>query len=484
MNLEQIRNRRAEIAAELRRFVAIVEKGNRTLSEDEVTVHDDLEAEDASLAATERVMLDDETRASALRAEPVQQRGRASGSVRGAILAVGSRGAPAVLTKTTQAQRNGDSFKGQSWARMNLAKITAAVKAQRGEQESVPGLLQRLYPGRPELAQIASLQQRIRASGVEGGAILSGEQGAELLSLDAGFTGDFVEFLYSKTLFDQMNFRRMPADVRVKGQDGAFTGYFVGEKKPIPASIGSYNSVDLVRLKAAGLTYLSRDLLERSAPAAELLFVHGVTEAISQAVDTLAFSATGASANVAPAGLFNAVAGTASVGGRLQDLYADLAYLTGIFVAAKNADGDLTLVSNRTIANQIAHLLRADNGLPAFAGQVTMNGGTLNGLKYKTGDNVVAGTLALIKPSDVWVIADSGVRVELSGSATIEADTAPAGEGVGPTTMSANMVSMFQTDSVAIKAVRDINWQYRRTATIVTARRTAVKYDGTESTTD
>src|SRR4051812_28927550 len=32
-------------------------------------------------------------------------------------------GGPAVLTRTTQEQRNGDRFEGQAWARINLARI-------------------------------------------------------------------------------------------------------------------------------------------------------------------------------------------------------------------------------------------------------------------------------------------------------------------------------------------------------------------------
>jgi hypothetical protein len=136
---------------------------------------------------------------------------------------------------------------------------------------------------------------------------------------------------------------------------------------------------------------------------------------------------------------------------------------------------------DKTIANQIAHLLNPETSLPIFGDRVTEDGGLLNGKKYLTGDNIPASNLLLFKPSDVWVVGDSGVRVELSRDATIEADTAPTGEGAGPTAQSANMVSMFQTDMVAIRAIRDVAWQYRRAQAIVTARKTAVKYDGTAS---
>ena len=467
MTLDQLRARKAQINSRLSAIAAAITTEGRTLSSAEVHEHTQLNAELASLDQTETFLVDQETRAAALSARPV-----------------GPLNAPNVLTKTTQQQRNGDRFKGESWARLRLATITAALAVKEGRDPiNVPQLLNSLYPGRPELAQVAALRQRRMAAGVEGGSTISGEAGAELLRTDATFTGDFIEYLYSQTLFDQLGLRDIRGDVTIKGMDGAFGGGFVGQLKPIPVSVGSFSDLTLRPLKAAGLCYLSKDLIRRSAPEALLLFRDGITEAISQAVDSLFFSTTAASNNVAPAGILQGISGVASAGGTLANLYADLLYLTGIFVTAKQG-GDLTLVSNRTIANQIAHLLNPETMRPAFEGKVTMNGGNLNGLTYKAGDNVLASNLLLIKGGDIYKIADSGVEVSLSTDATIEADTAPTGEGQGPTAQSASMVSMFQTEGVAIKAVRDINWGMRRSAAIVVARKTGVKYDGTESTTD
>jgi hypothetical protein len=461
-----------------------VETEARTLTTDEVNEHNTLEAEDTDLGNTQGILERQAERtaaaAQAITAQASQPaRPRTIPSTPAAVIA-----SPAVLTRTTQAQRNGDQFQGQTWARIHLAKLRSALANLGGaDPVNVPHLLASLYPGRPEIAKIAALSMRRQAAGVEGGAILSGEAGAELVDLDAQFTGDFIEFLYSQTLFDRMGFRDIPSDVRVKGMDGAFTGYWVGEKRAIPVSIGSFSAVDLARLKAAGLTYLSRDLIERSAPAAEMLFRDGVVQAISQAVDTRAFSATAASANVSPAGLYNGLTGQASAGGRIQDLYTDLAYLTGIFVAAKQYTGAIKLVSNKVVANQIAHLLSPLTAEPAIK-TVTANGGTLDGMSYLTGDNHVANNLCAIKTDDVWKIGDSGVSVSISTDATIEADSAPAGEGVTPTTASANMLNMFQNDMVAIKAVRDINYATRRAQAIVVARLTGVDYDSTQSITD
>jgi hypothetical protein len=478
MNLQAILSRRAEIAARLVAIAAIPDTEVRTLSTEEVTESETLDAEDVSLAATQAVLEKAAARA-ARDAVPATQRAAGSLTANGGRLITG---APSVLTKTTREMRAGDKFKGESWAKLNLARITAALGNLSGEQINVSSLLATLYPGRPDLAAVAQHKSRFRAAGVEGGATVSGEAGAELLATDATFTGDFIEFLYSQVVFDSLGLRDISADVTIKGQDGAFTGYWVGEKKPIPASIGSFSDVTLRPLKAAGLTYLSKDLIRRSAPEALMLFRDGIVEAIAQAVDTKFFSADAASANVSPAGILNGLAGVASVGGRVQDVYTDLAYLTGIFVTAKQR-GELKLVSNKIVANQIAHLLSPLTAEPAFK-QVTKDGGTINGTQYLTGENVIAANLLLIKPSDIYKVKDSGVEVSLSTDATIEADTVPTGEGSGPTAQSASMVSMFQTEMVAIKAVRDITWAMRRSSAIVVARKTAVDYDGTEDTTD
>jgi hypothetical protein len=481
MTLEQIRKRGAEVSNRLAALAAIVQREGRTLSDAEIQENNSLEAEFETLQEDERV--------AALQLPTIPRgnamaRGIPEAAFNGNLLPVGQRrasiNAPTVLTRTTIAQRNGDKFEGQSWARLQLAKLRTAVNFSEGIAETPAEICAHVYRDRPELARIASARRL--AAGVEGGGVLSGEAGSELRNLDAQYTGDFIEFLYSHTLFDQLGFRDVPADVRIKGIDGAYTGYWVGEKRSIPVSQGSYSAVDLNVLKAAGLTYLSKDLIRRSAPAAEMLFRDGVVQAVSQAVDTKAFSTDAASANVSPAGLFQGLTGQASAGGSIQNLYQDLAYLTSIFVAAKQSTKTVKLLSNRVVANQIAHLMSPLTGLPAFLGQLDENGGNLDGKVFLTGDNLPANNLVAIKVDDIWKIGDSGVQVSLSTDATIEADSAPTGEGVTPTAQSASMVSMFQTDSVAIKCVRDINYAYRRAQAIVTARITGADYNGVAST--
>jgi hypothetical protein len=394
------------------------------------------------------------------------------------ILAAG----PAILTRTTAAQRAGDKLKGQTGVRLTLARLASALALKSGEYVPAAAIAASRWPDRPEISALLQMRQSRLAADMTGGGIGSGDWGAELLQLDATYSDEFIEFLYSTTVFERLNLRTIPADVTVKGQDGAATAYFVGEMKAIPMTNMSFSDVTLRRLKCAALVALSRDLIERSSPGAESLAGEALREAIGQKVDGLFFSTTAASANVAPAGILAGITGTASSGGALANLYTDLRVLAATFITAKNAGGGHVYVSDKNVAEQIGCLLDAF-GRPAMP-EVDENGGTLRKKPYYTGDNIPSGNLIRLKPSDIFKIGDSGTRIELSTEATLEFGTAPTAAGDVPTDQSENPVSLFQTDMVAIKVTRDINWAARRSAALVVDRITGVDYDGTASTTD
>ena len=81
------------------------------------------------------------------------------------------------------------------------------------------------------------------------------------------------------------------------------------------------------------------------------------------------------------------------------------------------------------------------------------------------GGNVGAGDLILLKPSDIYKIGDRGVEVSLSTEAAIEMADNPAGDSSAPTA-NTSVVSMFQTESVAIKVVRPLNFAKRRASAV------------------
>jgi HK97 family phage major capsid protein len=342
-----------------------------------------------------------------------------------------------------------DKFAGQSFVRIQIAKALALAH----NENPIAIAHERWGKSHPKLVE------HLKAL-VPGGGTGSGEWGAELAQTDARFTGDFIEYLYGQTVFDQLGLRSIPSRVKVKGQDGAFTGYWVGESKAIPASAGSYSDVDLSPLKVAGLAVISMELLEDSQPSAEMLVRDGLVEASSQRVDTTFLSASAASAGVSPAGILNGVTPLVPSGTDLAAVRADFQALIYPFVQGKMGTG-ITLVMNPATALALSFMYGTLDQR-AFP-EVNQTGGSLNGMRVVVGDNVTPGDVIAIRTSDVWRIGDSGIRISMSREATIEQRDDPTGATdtpVGVTTT--GLTSMFQEESIAFKVVRRINFQKRR----------------------
>lgn len=361
-----------------------------------------------------------------------------------------SRG-PTVIVKSQDAE---EKFQGQNYTRMVIAKALAHANADGMPAWAIAE--KRWGKSNPTLVAIMK-------AAVAGGGSGSGEWGAELVQADGRYTGDFIEFLHAATVFDRLPLREVPANVTIKGQDGAATGYWVGQSKSIPASAQDFSAVSLTPLKVAALAVVSNELLRDSSPAAEMLVRDALVKASAQRVDSTFFSATAASAGVSPAGMLNGVSGLTSAGTDGDGLRADVKALRAIFIAAKNAGG-LQFVMNPALADSMSLMVNA-LGQAEFP-DVSAEGGSLLKTGVTTGDNIDANHLILLKPSDIWRIGDLGVEVSISREAMIEQDTAPTGATDSPTAASASMTSMFQAESTAIKVVRPINFAKRRSSAV------------------
>jgi hypothetical protein len=80
-----------------------------------------------------------------------------------------------------------------------------------------------------------------------------------------------------------------------------------------------------------------------------------------------------------------------------------------------------------------------------------------------------------VNASDIWMADDGAVTVDASREASLEMSDGPANNS-GTPTQTNDMVSMFQTNSVALRAERFINWQRRRSAAVQVID--DVNYDG------
>lgn len=433
--LAELRAEKAQLAAHVKTLTDTVLTGDGVLSDEDNTA---IEGHTANIATIDKSI------ASLVAAESLQL-----GTAQNVTKTHGRvPGGMAIVKKADPEEQ----FEGQNYTRRVIAKAVAF--SSQGDLTTGQVAEMRWGKSHPQLVQT------IKAA-VAGGGTGTGEWGAELVQNDTRYTGDFIEYLHGQTLFDQLPLRTAPANVAIRGQDGSGTGYWVGESKAIPMSKADYSSVDLRNYKVAALTTLSKELLENSTPAAEQLIRDDLVASMARRVDQTFFSAAAASAGVSPAGILNGLTAIPSTGVTAEQVRDDIMALLAPFLAASNATG-LHIVTTSALA-MVLRLMRNPLGQSEFpelaSGQLVIG-------KLHAGDHVASGNVIMLKPSDIYRIGDSGLEFSVSRDATIEQDNAPTGASDTPAASSANMVSMFQTDSVAIKMVRPINFAKRRASAV------------------
>lgn len=462
MNQDQINKwkaRQVEITARLTVLLAVLAgtdaEAPRGLTDPEATEVSGLEAEHErnarDIASSER-LLKLAASQEAANLEPARPRGVSR--------------APAILTKTNQAQRDGDKFKGATFMAYIRTRALMVINSASG---NIAEMASQLYRDRPEYQD---LFKKWAANEVPGGAEKSGEWGAELVAMDGRFTGDFIEYLRAKTTFDQLGLRDIPQNVTIKGQDGTGIAYWVGEGKAIPMSKADFSTVNLQPLKLGALSAISLELIRDSSPSAMQLVMDSLTRDSSQLIDSTFFSATAASAGVSPAGIVNGVAGTASAGTDLNGLITDVDVLIQSFITAHNTGG-LKFASRPALAQKVSGFTNLMGNKIYTA--LSEEGGTFENKPWLTSDNAVAGDLLLLKPTDIYKIGDDGLSIDISRDATLEFASDPTGAALGtPVSASKQVVNLFQNGMVGIRLLRSLNWAKRRASAV--ARITGAAY--------
>lgn len=439
--LADFKQARTTKMARMNEITEAVQAESREFTEDEIGEFDMLEMEIKQLDKDIRLVTSEIMSASTAR--PIEGQGQRQASYsRGPDI---HRGAKDV----------DDKFPGQSFTKLVIARALAHLQGN----GITPSAIAKHRWGKtnPTVVEI------LRANEVAGGGSGSGEWGAELVAADGRFTGDFIEFLNGMTVFNRLPLTEVPANVTIKGQDGAATGYWVGESKAIPASASDYSTVSLTPLKVAAISVVSNELLRDSTPAAEMLVRNALVAAIAKRIDDTVFSTTAASSGVSPAGLLKGISGFSSSGTDSDAVRTDIMTLYTPFLTAKNASG-LQLVMNPAMAKAIS-LLTDSLGTTPFSG-LNASGGMLLGDPVVTGDNITATHLILLKPSDIYRIGDMGIQVSVSRDASIEMNSVPLGDSQNPTASSVDLVSMYQTESTAFKVVRPLNVAKRRSSAV------------------
>lgn len=242
----------------------------------------------------------------------------------------------------------------------------------------------------------------------------------------------FIDSLRSQSVFVRLlndGMVRAPLLTPIRALTVALTGNIVSEGAPTPIGRVVMNSPALKRATARALIALSKEALASSSPAALAFVENELRKAVTAAADA-AFLA------IARDGLTELTAS----GTDAESALADLKALLGIVNTA--AAGNLFWVCAPDVANA-ASVLTGLAGSLVFPAMGPKGGEILN-LPALVSDQVPPGTLFLIDAGGLAGDAET-VTIEHSEAATLQMRN-------DPENAAAELVSLWQTNGVAIRA--------------------------------
>jgi HK97 family phage major capsid protein len=163
-------------------------------------------------------------------------------------------------------------------------------------------------------------------------------------------------------------------------------------------------------------------------------------------------------ANVSPASILNGVTAVPATITDADSVRTALGDLLETFLTANNTPESAVLIMPSTVALQWSLMFNA-LGQPEFP-TLSMNGGTLQGIPVVVSQHASIGgnsLVILVNASDILLADDGGVTVDVSREASITMSSDPVADAA-----TAAVVSMWQANSLALRAERYVNWAKRR----------------------
>lgn len=441
MNIaEQIKsfeNKRAALAVSLNDVMSKAADEGRTLDAEETEQYDNVSAEIKSVDAHLGRLRDMESNMAST-AKPVEK--AAAGEV-----AIVKNQAPGIIRVEQKLE------KGIAFAR--FAKSLAAANGSRSEALEI---------ARKQYPDDAKLHHVLKAA-VGAGTTTDPKWAGALVEYQE-YAQDFVEFLRPQTIIGRFGqggipaLRQVPFNIRIPAQTSGGSANWVGQGKAKPLTKIDFESITFGFSKVAAIAVLTDELIRFSNPAADALVRNALAEAVIARLDTDFINPSKAEVtNVSPASITNGIVAIPSTGNADDDAAAAF----GVFVAANlQPNGAVWLMSSTTALALSMH--KNALGQKEYP-DMSLLGGSFQGLPVIV-SQYVGDQLVLVNAPDVYLADDGGVAVDMSREASLEMESDPTGDSINPT--GTELVSMFQTNSVAIRAERWINWKRRRTAAV------------------
>ena len=168
-----------------------------------------------------------------------------------------------------------------------------------------------------------------------------------------------------------------------------------------------------------------------------------------------------------PPSVTNGVTALSSSGPTADNVRTDLMALLSSYVSSNQRSTRLALVMPESLALGLSMMTNA-LGQSEFS-DIGPTGGTVRGIKvvtsqYAANESGYGNLVVAINQDDVFLADDGAVTIDVSQEASLQMLDNPTNNSSTATPTS--VVSMFQTNSVAIRAERFINWAKRRSGAV------------------
>lgn len=279
---------------------------------------------------------------------------------------------------------------------------------------------------------------------------------------------DFLAALRPLTALGRLpGVRRVPARTRLLQQVGRTQAHWVGEGEAKAVSLGTFTSLTLDLKTVAGLTVATEDLVREADIDVERALLADLLGAVALEMDIALLSPTNSGSTSTPASITSQAGAITVAGSTIADLDAALGVAVAQLVAAGSDLRSAAWIMSPQLAAAMA-LLRGSGGSPAYPALGAL-GGALAGLPALVSvgidgnDSDGTSSIALVDGSAIGM-TEGEPQLQASRQASIEMTDTPTGDSTTPTGTS--LVSMFQTESVALRAVAAVNWLLRVPGTV------------------
>jgi HK97 family phage major capsid protein len=233
-------------------------------------------------------------------------------------------------------------------------------------------------------------------------------------------------------------------------------GYSPAEGAGKPVSKLTFTAEALPRLKASALVVTTQELLRSASPAVQQLIDRELQQAVTAATDVkfLAELAVG-------------VSPSASAGVTAANTLTNLT--TMLLEVSPQANAPLFLVLAPAAARSVAMKGTTTGGL--VFDQLGINGGSFAGIQVLVSDGLPGTATGMLIDASGIVAASSEVVIDVSTEAAVQmADnpTVASAAGSPSAPVAAPLVSLWQTDSVGLRAERHFAFAKVRTASVAT----------------